>query len=193
MKGFYSEGKTENATKQRFLLFQPHFLPLSEAKITRAVSKYYLIPPPALWHKLVFCRQMDTKTETRMDGQTSWFQYTPENIHFEGVQLFHLLSLEQKLSIYLCLDFCHLVMSLRLHNTIFECSRPWGRLQTALHYCGVAWDAALYFYSVLKSAYGGSHIVYWVPAFFVPTQFVPGLVHPVWLYGTLLTVTDQNQ
>ena len=32
---------------------------------------------------------------------------------------------------------------------------------------------ALYFYSVLESAYGGSHIVYWVPALYVTKPVRP--------------------
>ena len=39
---------------------------------TRAVTKYDLILPQALWQKLVFCTQMDTRIDTdrQMDGQT---------------------------------------------------------------------------------------------------------------------------
>ena len=37
-------------------------------------------------------------------------------------------------------------------------------------------SAGTKFYSVLKGAYGGSHIVCWVPALFVPNHFVPGLL-----------------
>ena len=45
--------------------------------------------------------------------------------------------------------------------------------------CGTASAAALYIYSLLKYAYGGSHIVCWVLALFVPTQLVPRLVRPM--------------
>ena len=59
-------------------------------------------------------------------------------------------------------------------------SFPSTGIQHVLHSsnCGVARAVALYFYSVFESAYGGSHIVCWVSALFVPTQFVPFLVHP---------------
>ena len=50
-----------------------------------------------------------------------------------------------------------------------------------------------YFYSVLESAYRGSHIVCWVPALFVPNQFVPGRVRLMCLCGILLTITDENR
>ena len=47
-------------------------------------SNKSLIPPPTLWKKLVLCTQRDTQTDGHMDGQSSWFQNTPENIRFAG-------------------------------------------------------------------------------------------------------------
>ena len=49
----------------------------------------------------------------------------------------------------------------------------------------------LYFYSVLRSAYGGSHIVCWFQACSSQNQLVPGFVPLACLYVTLWT-TSKN-
>ena len=89
-----------------------------------------------------------------------------------------------------------LMTSNQLINSTFCTSEDLIYLSGWKFCCGAAWALALYFYLVLKCAYGGSHIVFWVPALFVTNPVRQGLFvldcsSYVIVYYTLLTITNK--